>query len=84
MKVERVVDRVRTEVSRLQLKADAERLERAIEALDEAHREIILLRSFEELSFREAGERLSKSPDAARMLFARAMAALTLKMREPS
>ncbi len=84
MKVERVVERVRTEVSRLQLKEDAERLERAIEALDEAHREIVLLRSFEELSFREAGERLGKSPDAARMLFARAMAALTLKMRELS
>ncbi len=80
--VERVAERVRSEASRLQLEADAERLERAIDALGEAHREVILLRSFEELSFREVGERLGKSPDASRMLFARAMAALTRKMRE--
>ncbi len=83
-KVEQVAERVRSEASRLQLMADTERLERAIDALDEAHREVILLRSFEELSFREVGERLGKSPDASRMLFARAMAALTLQMRELS
>ncbi len=83
-KVERVAEQVRTEASRLQLVADSECLEQAIEALGKAHREVILLRSFEELSFREVGERLDKSPDAARMLFARAMAALTLKMREQS
>ncbi len=81
-KVERVAERVRSEASRLQLQEDTQRLERAIDALDEAHREIILLRSFEELSFREAGDRLGRSPDASRMLFARAMAALTRKMRE--
>ena len=83
-KAEGVVERIRSETSRLQLKEDARRLEQAIDALAEAHREVILLRSFEELSFREVGERLNKSPDAARMLFARAMAALTLQMREPS
>ena len=81
-KVERVVVQVRSEASRLQLKADSERLEQAIEALDEGHREIVLLRSFEELSFPAIGERLGKSPDACRMLFARAMTSLTLKMRE--
>ena len=73
---------MRSEASRLQLKQDTERLERAIEALDEGHREVVLLRSFEELSFPEIGQRLGKSPDASRMLFARAMAALTFKMRE--
>lgn len=72
---------VHTEVSRLQLKADAERLEQAIEALGEAQREIILLRHFEELSFPEIGERLGKSPDACRMQLSRAMTALTLKLR---
>ncbi len=81
-KVEPVVQRVRTEASRLQLQADSEQLERAIDALSEPYREVILLRSFEELSFREIGERLDKTADASRMLFARAMAALTLKMRE--
>ena len=83
-KVERVADEVRSEASRLQLQEDSERLERAIDALSESHREVILLRKFEELSFREIGERLGKSPDACRMLLARAMTALTLKMRELS
>ncbi len=83
-KVDPLAVQVRTEVSRLQLQEESERLERAIETLSEAHREVILLRHFEELSFREIGERLGKSPDASRMLLARAMAALTLKMRGPS
>jgi DNA-directed RNA polymerase specialized sigma24 family protein len=43
---------------------------------------VILLRKFEELSFAEIGERLGKSPDACRMLLARAMTALTLEMRK--
>lgn len=72
---------VRSEVSRLALAEDSRRLEGAIEALSEPHREVILLRSFEELSFREVGERLGKSPDACRMLYARALTALTLEMR---
>ena len=41
---------------------------------------MILLRQSEELSFREIGERLGRSEDAARMLLARAMAALSLRM----
>ena len=83
-KVAGVAEQVRSEVSRLQLEADSRRLEEAIESLSEAHREVVLLRSFEELTFPEVGERLGKSPDACRMLFARAMTALTLKMRETS
>jgi DNA-directed RNA polymerase specialized sigma24 family protein len=47
-----------------------------------AHREIILLRKFEELSFAEIARRLGRSEDASRMLLARAMTALTLKMSE--
>jgi len=58
------------------------RVERAIETLAPAHREVILLRSFEERSFREIGQRLGKSEDACRMLFARALAALTLALGE--
>jgi len=50
--------------------------------MDKAYREIILLRKFEELSFKEIGTRLDKSPDACRMLLARAMTAVTLKLRE--
>ncbi len=83
-RVDPVARQVRTEASRLQLKEDSERLENALDALGEAQREVILLRHFEELSFPEIGERLGKSPDACRMQLARAMTALTLKMRGKS
>jgi len=72
---------IRSETSRIQLQADAERLVEALDALKEEHREVILLRNYEELGFREIGERLGKSPDACRMLLARAMTALTIRMR---
>ncbi len=81
-RVDLIARQVHTEASRLQLKVDTERLERALDQLGEAQREIILLRHFEELSFPEIGERLGKSPDACRMQLARAMTALTLKLRE--
>jgi RNA polymerase sigma-70 factor (ECF subfamily) len=71
---------VRSVLSQLVLDERAERLERALEALDDHYREVIILRSFEELSFREIGARLGKTEDACRMLFARAMAALTMRM----
>jgi RNA polymerase sigma-70 factor (ECF subfamily) len=69
---------VRNALSRAILNEGAARLERALETLPEAQREVIVLRKLEELSFREIADRLGKSPDACRMLFARAMAALTL------
>jgi RNA polymerase sigma-70 factor (ECF subfamily) len=73
---------LRSQTSRLVLDEKMQRLERALESLDDGHREVILLRRFEELGFKEIGERLGKSPDACRMLLARAMTALTLRMRE--
>ena len=76
-----VVEQLRTEVSRLHLVARAQLLERAIESLDEDHREIVLMRRFEERSYPEIGAHLGKSPGACRMLYARAMAALTLQLR---
>jgi RNA polymerase sigma-70 factor (ECF subfamily) len=75
---------LRSQTSRLVLSESRARLERAIEQLREEYREIILLRRYEELGFKEIGARLGKSPDACRMLLARAMTALTLKMREPA
>jgi RNA polymerase sigma-70 factor (ECF subfamily) len=59
-----------------------ERLERALEALPEAQRDIIVLRKLEELTFPQIAARTGKSEDACRMAFARAMSALTLKMAE--
>lgn len=77
----RVRDRMRSAVSRLIVDEETERLERAIAALDPAHRDAILLRKFEELSYAEMAVRLGRSEDACRMLVARAMVALTLRMR---
>jgi DNA-directed RNA polymerase specialized sigma24 family protein len=41
---------------------------------------VIVLRSFDELTFGEIGARLGKSADACRMLFRRAMTALTSEL----
>jgi len=75
-----IAARTRSALSRLILDERAERLEAALESLSEAHRDVILLRAFEELSFPEIGRRLGKSEDASRMLYARAMTALTLAL----
>ncbi len=83
-RVHGIAEEIRSEVSRLQLQRDSARLEKALEALDESYREVILLRHFEDLGFREIGERLGKSPDACRMLVNRALAALALGMRKLS
>lgn len=72
----------RSALSRLIVNEEARRLEAALESLSPAHRDVILLRKFEELSFAEVGQRIGKSEDAARMLLARAMTALTLKLAE--
>src|SRR5687767_6103783 len=72
----------RSALSRVILDEEAQRLENALESLSPPHREVVLLRKFEELSFGEIGARLGKSEDAARMLLARAMTALTLKLSE--
>jgi len=75
---------VRSALSQTILGEAAERLERALDSLSDAHREVILLRQFEELTFPEIAARLGKSEDACRMAYARGMTALTLKMSEPT
>jgi RNA polymerase sigma-70 factor (ECF subfamily) len=72
--------RSRSALSRLILDERAERVEAALESLTEAHRQVILLRTFEELSFPQIARTLGKSEDACRMQFARAMTALTLAL----
>jgi len=72
---------VTSAVSRIDLHDKTRALEAAIHELAGDHREVLLLRQFEELSFAEIGERMGRSQDAARMLYARALAALTLKMQ---
>ena len=72
--------RTRSALSRLIAGEQSERLDAALAVLSDAHRQVILLRTFEELSFGEIGKILGKSEDASRMLFARAMTALTLAL----
>ena len=74
----------RSALSRLILDEQAQQLEAALESLSPTHREVILLRKFEELPFAEIARRLGKSEDACRMLLARAMTALMLTMSEQS
>ncbi len=80
--LEGVANQVRSLLSGVVLDEGMAQLERALETLDEPYREIIVLRKLEELSFKEIGERLGKSPDACRMLLARALTSLTLKIGE--
>ena len=54
-----------------------DKLAKAIDVLKPEYREVIVLTKVEGLSYREIGDKLGRSADAARMLFSRAMAALT-------
>jgi RNA polymerase sigma-70 factor, ECF subfamily len=75
-----LVARTRSVLTRVILDEQAERLQAALEELSEPHRQVILLRAFEELSFPEIAKALGKSEDASRMLYARAMTSLTLAL----
>jgi len=58
------------------------RLEQAMDRLKPEYREVITLTKMEGLSYKEAAERLGKSPDAMRMLVSRAIAALSRSFLE--
>jgi RNA polymerase sigma-70 factor, ECF subfamily len=51
-------------------------LREALSRLPADEREVIVLRQFESLSFQEVGQRLDRSPEAARKLWSRAIARL--------
>jgi RNA polymerase sigma-70 factor (ECF subfamily) len=72
--------RTRSVLSRLILDEQAQRLEAALDTLSESHRDVILLRMFQEMPFKDIARALGKSEDASRMLYARAMTALTLAL----
>jgi RNA polymerase sigma-70 factor, ECF subfamily len=82
-RAEAVPAEVRSALSQAIWSEQASRLEQALESLPEAYREVIVLRKLEERPFAEIGARLGRSEDACRMLFARAMTALTLAMNGP-
>jgi len=56
---------------------ELDKLAKAIDALKPEYKQVIVLTKIERLSYREIGDKLGRSADAARMLFSRAMAALT-------
>ena len=73
---------MRSVLSQIVLDERMRRIEHAMESLDVPHREVILLRMYQELSFAEIAHRMGRSEDACRMLLARALAALTLVMQD--
>ena len=72
-----LADKVRSQTSALVLKEEWRILEDALNQLESDHKEIVVMRKLQELSFAEIGERMGRSPDACRMLLARAMTKLT-------
>jgi RNA polymerase sigma-70 factor (ECF subfamily) len=61
-----------------------EALNRALAQLPEAQQQIIRLRSYEDLSFEEAGRRLGRSAEAARKLWGRAIEQLQQLLEPPN
>ena len=60
---------------------DREALEQALECLPDDQRQAILMRHREDLSFREIGERLQRSEEAARKLWGRGVVRLQKELR---
>jgi RNA polymerase sigma-70 factor, ECF subfamily len=60
---------------------NAQILAEALEKLNQEQRQAVQLRSFEQLSFEEVGERLGRSAEAARKLWTRAIQNLTLELQ---
>jgi len=70
----------RSAISELIIDDEVQGLENALAQLKTEYREVILLRHFEERTFKEIAEITDGTPDGCRMLLGRAMAALTLLM----
>ena len=75
-----LAEQIRSQTSLLMLKQRSQQLDDALKKLEPDHREVILLRKFEDLSFKEIGDRMGRTSDASRMLLARAMTRLTSEM----
>ena len=61
----------------------AERAREAMAALPETYREVLRLAREEHLTLREVGERMGRSPEAARKLLGRALSAFAKELGEP-
>ncbi len=60
---------------------EAERVAAALADLDPDHRQVIVLRKFDERTFKDISAIMGRSEDACRMLLGRALAALTIGLR---
>lgn len=58
------------------------RIQAALNSLDEEHRQVIELRNWEKLSFRDIGQRMNRSENAANKLWYRALIALRKAMEK--
>jgi RNA polymerase sigma-70 factor (ECF subfamily) len=63
---------------------EAEKLNKLIQLLSQDHRQVILLRNWERLSFAEIGERMGRGADAAQKLWARAVLQLRSQLSPES
>ena len=54
----------------------------ALAELSEEHREVIVLRNLRELKWPEVGQRMERTPDAVRMLWARALTQLRPRIED--
>jgi RNA polymerase sigma factor (sigma-70 family) len=76
-----VVDSARSPSSNARGKEEHETVDAALGRLSDRHRTVIRLRVWERISFVEVGARMELSEDAARILYARALAQLHQAMR---
>lgn len=56
-------------------------LARALDALEDEARQVVLLRLHEDLAFKEIGRRRNKSEDAVRMMYARALLKMSARIK---
>jgi RNA polymerase sigma-70 factor (ECF subfamily) len=61
----------------------AQRLRLALERLPDDYRRVITLRYVEQASFEEIGRRMDRTPNAARLLWLRAVERIKLELRDP-
>jgi RNA polymerase sigma-70 factor (ECF subfamily) len=62
---------------------EREQVRQALARLPDAEHQVLVLRTFHQLSFEDIGKRLDRSPDAARKLWARAVERLGRELEPP-
>lgn len=71
LELENIIGVAKSPLDELEAKEDERRILKAINLLDDTYRQVVILRSLNELSFREIGEILNKNENWARVTFYR-------------